>query len=335
MSIRIALVGTGIMGMDHARLFSEELPNVELHTICDVSEVRAKMVAEQFGAKHALTDPMQAVTSNEIDAVVIASPDETHTPLTLAAIEAGKYVLCEKPLAPTSTECLRVIDREVKLGKQRVQLGFMRRFDPSYTAMKSALMQGTIGQAIMFHCFHRNVEAPANFTGQMAISNSAPHEFDAARFMLDEDIATISVFQPQLVDTSKVGAPVFMVLETESGRLVNVEINNNAAYGYDVRAELVGEKGSVSLRAPALIELHANLQASEAYASDWRPRFAEAYRLQNKAWINSILTDTPNDVASNAWDGYCATLIAEAGVKALDRGAKVAIERIKKPALYL
>jgi myo-inositol 2-dehydrogenase/D-chiro-inositol 1-dehydrogenase len=100
----------------------------------------------------------------------------------------------------------------------------MRRFDPSYTAMKSALGQGKIGQAIMFHCFHRNVEAPANFTGQMAISNSAPHEFDAARFMLNEEIARISVFQPQRVDTSKVGAPVFMVLETSSGRLVNVEI---------------------------------------------------------------------------------------------------------------
>jgi myo-inositol 2-dehydrogenase/D-chiro-inositol 1-dehydrogenase len=112
-------------------------------------------------------------------------------------------------------------------------------------------------------------------------------------------------------------------------------INNHAASGSDVRADLVGDKGSVSLRAPALLALPANLQASEAYASDWRPRFAEAYRLQNKAWINSILTDTPNDVASNAWDGYCATLIAEAGVKALDRGAKVAIERIKKPALYL
>lgn len=335
MSIRVALVGTGIMGMDHARLFSQELPNVELHTICDASEARAKMVAEKFGAKHALTDPMQAVTSTEVDAVVIASPDDTHTPLTLAAIEAGKYVLCEKPLAPTSLECLKVIDREIKFGKQRVQLGFMRRFDPSYTAMKSALMQGKIGQAIMFHCFHRNVEAPANFTGQMAISNSAPHEFDAARFMLDDEIASISVFQPRLVNAGKVGAPVFMVLETEAGRLANVEINNNAAYGYDVRAELVGEKGCVALRAPVLTELHANLQASEAYAPDWRPRFAEAYRLQNKAWINSILTDTPDDVASNAWDGYCATLIAEAGVKALDRGSKVVIERIEKPALYL
>ncbi|MGY0587425.1 MAG: Gfo/Idh/MocA family oxidoreductase [Paraglaciecola chathamensis] len=334
MSIRVALIGTGIMGMDHARIFAEELPHVELHSICDVSEERARQVADQFGVKHAETDAMKIIGSNDIDAIVIASPDNTHTPLSLAAIRAGKHVLCEKPLATTSQECLTVIEEEVKMGMQMVQLGFMRRFDPSYTAMKNGLLAGKIGQAVMFHCFHRNVEAPANFTGQMAIANSAPHEFDAARFMLDENIKHISVFQPSSLDTSKVGAPVFMVLETESGRLVNVEVNNNAAYGYDVRGELVGEKGSIFLRNPVLTELHLDLQATEAYAADWRPRFAEAYRLQNKAWIQSIITGKPSAIASNAWDGYCATLIAEAGVKALSRAAKVSIEYIEKPALY-
>ena len=334
MSIRVALIGTGIMGMDHARIFAEELPHVTLHTICDVSEERARYVADQFGIQNAHTDALKVIDSNEVDAIVIASPDHTHTPLTLAAIKAGKQVLCEKPLATTSQECLTVIEEETKLGKQMVQLGFMRRFDPSYTAMKQSLLQGQIGQAIMFHCFHRNVEAPANFTGQMAISNSAPHEFDAARFMLDEEILNISVFQPSCLDTSKVGAPVFMVLETESGRLVNVEINNNAAYGYDVRGELVGETGSIFLRNPTLTELHSELQARESYAPDWRPRFAEAYRLQNKAWIQSIMTGKPSSIASNSWDGYCSTLIAEAGVKALASGTKVTIQRAEKPALY-
>ncbi|RBP85097.1 myo-inositol 2-dehydrogenase [Marinomonas rhizomae] len=335
MSIRVALIGTGIMGMDHARIFAEELPHVELRTICDVSAERARYVADQFGIQHAETDALKVIASKEIDAVVIASPDHTHTPLTLAAIKAGKPVLCEKPLATSSQECLTVIEEEMKLGKKMVQLGFMRRFDPAYTAMKKDLLQGKIGQAVMFHCFHRNVEAPANFTGQMAISNSAPHEFDAARFILDEEVNSISVFQPQCLDTSKVGAPVFMVLETESGRLINIEINNNAAYGYDVRGELVGEKGSIALRSPVLTELHSELQASEAYAADWRPRFAEAYRLQNKAWIQSIMTNTPSPIASDSWDGYCATLIAEAGVQALSSGTKTLIHRIEKPTFYL
>ncbi|MGB0663445.1 MAG: Gfo/Idh/MocA family oxidoreductase [Pontibacterium sp.] len=334
MTIRVALIGTGIMGMDHARLFAQDLPNVELHTICDVDEARAKAVAKELGVKHVSSSPEEAATSDEIDAVVIASPDHTHAPLSIAAIRAGKYVLCEKPLSTSSEECIEVMQLEEKLGKQMVQVGFMRRFDPSYTEMKAALTNGTLGEAIMLHCYHRNVQAPANFTGQMAISNSAPHEFDAARFLLDEEVSEISVFQPKSVDTSKTGAPVFMVLETSSGRLVNVEINNNAAYGYDVRAELVGAKGSVFLRSPVNSELHTALSASTAYAPDWRPRFAEAYRLQNKAWINSILTGVPSDIGSNAWDSYCASCIAEAGVKALATGSRVAVELIQKPSLY-
>lgn len=334
MTLKIAIIGTGIMGTDHARLFAEDLPHVELHTICDAFETRAQATADLLGVRNVMTDPLRAVTHPDIDAVVIASPDDTHAPLTIAAIEAGKHVLCEKPLSPSSQECLRVMEVEQRLGQRRVQVGFMRRFDPSYTEMKAALTSGTVGQAVMLHCFHRNVSAPANFTGQMAISNSAPHEFDAARFILDEDIATISVFQPKSVDTTRTGAPVFMVLETASGRLVNVEINNNAHYGYDVRAELVGERGSVFLRAPVHSETHTQLSAKLAYAPDWRPRFAEAYRLQNKAWIQSILSGKPSPIGSSAWDGYCATRVAETGVQALASGQRERIALIDKPALY-
>lgn len=334
MSVRIALIGTGIMGMDHARIFAEEIPNVELTTICDVSEARARQVADELGARNVMTDAVAAATATDVDAVVIASPDDTHAPLTIAALKAGKYVLCEKPLSQSSQECLDVLALEQKMGEQRVQIGFMRRFDPSYTEMKASLASGKLGAAVMFHCYHRNVTAPANFTGQMAISNSAPHEFDAARFMLGAEIAAISVFQPKSVDTTKTGAPVFMVLETAAGQLVNVEINNNARYGYDVRGELVTEQGSVFLRGPVHTETHADLKACETYAPDWRPRFAEAYRLQNKAWIKAIRTGKPSSVASNAWDAYCATRIAETGVKALATGQRQVVELITKPALY-
>ncbi len=334
MSIRIALIGTGIMGMDHARLFAEQLPGAELAVICDVSRDRAEQVARQFGVPHVMTDAVEAATSGLVDAVVIASPDETHAPLTIAAIEAGKHVLCEKPLSPSSQECIRVMELESRLGQQRVQVGFMRRFDPSYTEMKAALAQDKVGAAVMLHCFHRNVTAPANFTGRMAISNSAPHEFDAARFLLDQDIAEITVYQPTSVDTTKTGAPVFMVMASSQGQLVTVEINNNAGYGYDVRAELVGERGSVFLRSPVHSEVHAKLQASEAYAPDWRPRFAEAYRLQNLAWLRSIKTGVPSPIASNAWDAYCATRIAESGVAALTQGSRQRVDLIEQPELY-
>lgn len=334
MTIRVAVIGAGIMGADHARIVAGDLPGAVLQVVCDASSERARAVADECGAVDTATDPAATIARSDVDAVLIASPDQTHALLSIAAIEAGKPVLCEKPLAPTTEDCLKVIAAEVSSGRQMVQIGFMRRFDPSYTEMKAALVEGLLGRAMMMHNFHRNVEAPANFTGQMAVTNSAPHEFDVARFVLDTDYAAISVFQPAGADASQTGAPVFMVLETTGGQLVNIEINNNAAYGYDVRGELVGEKGSVFLNAPIHSRLNTSLMAVERYAADWRPRFAEAYRLQNKAWLRFVQTGEMSPIAPNAWDGYCATLVAEAGVRSLNEGRRVTLEPAEKPALY-
>jgi myo-inositol 2-dehydrogenase / D-chiro-inositol 1-dehydrogenase len=223
------------------------------------------------------------------------------------------------------------MDAEMKHGKHLVQVGFMRRFDPSYVEVKKILKSGALGKALMFHCFHRNVSAPSNFEGFMAISNSAPHEFDVARWMLDADYKSISVFRPGGAN-AHAAAPVFMVVETTAGQLVNIEINNNAGYGYDVRGELVGEKGTAFLNAPINAVANVALKQLTTYAEDWRLRFAEAYRLQNSAWIKSIHTGIA--AGSTAWDGYCATLVAEAGVKALHSGSTQHINQIAKPKFY-
>lgn len=332
MPVRVGLIGAGIMGADHARIIAAQIPGAVLQTVCDAVAARARAIADETGAADVSADPYALIASRSVDAVLIASPDSTHGSLAIAAIAARKPVLCEKPLAPSGDECRKVIDAEVKGGKRLAQVGFMRRFDPAYAEMKAQLAKGAIGKALMFHCFHRNVSAPAGFTGQMAITNSAPHEFDIARWLLDSDFTAISVFQPQGASAAKTGAPVFMVARMAAGQLVNIEINNNAAYGYDVRGELVGERGSVSLRAPVNCEVSVNLSSGLAYPEDWRPRFAEAYRLQNLAWIRSIVAGKP--AGASAWDGYCATLVAEAGVTALERGGAAQVTPMAKPALY-
>lgn len=332
MSVRVAVIGAGIMGADHARIFATEVAGVTLQAICDADGTRARQVADATGAAHAATDPLAVINDAQVDAVLIASPDATHAPLTLACIAAGKAVLCEKPLSQQGSECLEVVSAEVKRGKRCVQVGFMRRFDPSYVAMKQALASGQIGAALMMHNFHRNVSAPAGFTGQMAITNSAPHEFDIVRFVLETEYDTVSVFRPGSSGSVATGAPVFMVLRTTTGQLVTVEVNNNAAYGYDVRGELVGETGSFMLPQPASGILQSGLRSQTEFPADWRPRFAEAYRLQNAAWIKSIQSGSV--AGASAWDGYAATLIAEAAVKSLEMGEPVKVSRAGKPALY-
>lgn len=335
MSVRIAVIGTGVMGRDHARILAEDIPGASLQVVCDVSEAAAKSTADAYSAADWASDAISTIRRDDVDAVVIASPDNSHAPLTLAALALEKPVLCEKPLAVSTSECLEVVQAECSIGKQLVQVGFMRRYDPAYAAMKSACQSGELGAALLMHNFHRNVVAPPHFSGQMAITNSAPHEFDIARYILSAELVEVNAFEPGTTSLSEdVCKPVVLILESAHGQLVTVEVNNNAAYGYDVRCELVGASASVSLGNNVALRTDRDLSCSTEHAEDWRSRFAEAYRLQNKAWVRSIRSGKPDTAGANAWDGYCATAIAEAGVAALQSGSKKAIRLIRQPALY-
>jgi myo-inositol 2-dehydrogenase/D-chiro-inositol 1-dehydrogenase len=331
-SVRVGIIGVGVMGSDHARILATQVPGAAIQAIYDADPARAKAVADETGAGQVFSDALALIADAAVDAVLIASPDQTHKDLTLAAIAAGKPVLCEKPLAPTPAECLEVLAAEAKAGRRLVQIGYMRRFDPSYAEMKAGLASGRLGGALMFHCIHRNVAAPSWFDSKMAVSNSAVHEFDIARWMLDAELTGITVFRPKPANGSSPGAPVYLVLESATGQLVTIEVFNDAAYGYDVRGELVCEKGTIALRAPLRTETNAELVQGTAYPVDWRPRFAEAYRLQAQAWINSI--GRGGSSGASAWDGYAASAVADAGLLSLAEGRRVAIQLADQPALY-
>lgn len=333
MSIRIAVIGAGLMGADHARIVAQELPGTTLQVVCDMDGARAKSVAEEYGAVDVATDPEGTIARSDVDAVIIASPDFTHAPLSMACIAAGKRVLCEKPLSQSSDECLAVMQAEQAAGAKFIQLGFMRRYDQSYMDMRDAITSGRLGRPLMMHNFHRNVATPASdFTGAMAITNSAPHEFDVVRHVLGTEYVSIAAYQPRRSDD--LVAPVVMVLETTDGQLVNIEINNNASYGYDVRAELVGEAGTIAMNNVAYSRFDSNLTNSTAYDADWRGRYAEAYRRQNRDFVRFVQTGDFPVIGSSAWDGYCSAMIAEAGVRALQSGTKQSVEMIQKPEFY-
>jgi myo-inositol 2-dehydrogenase/D-chiro-inositol 1-dehydrogenase len=331
MAIRIGVIGTGVMGADHARTLARHVSGAVLKNVYDADAARAKIIADETGAEAVAASPAALINDRTVDAVLIASPDATHRELVLACLQARKPVLCEKPLAPTPAECLDVIAAEAKLGKQLVQVGYMRRFDPSYVDMKTAHRSGQLGKALMFHCLHRNVSAPSWFDAKMAVTNSAVHEFDIARWLLDDELASVQAHIPA-VSRAEAGSPVFLVLSTAKGLLVTIEVFNNAGYGYDVRGELVCEKGTLSLRQPASIESNANLVRAISYPADWRPRFATAYRLQLDAWINAVAAGRAE--GASAWDGYAASAIAEAGVRSLAEGRPLATELAKRPPLY-
>lgn len=332
MTIAVGIIGTGVMGADHARILASQVAGVRLRAVTDTDHQRAISVAQATGAQHVAANPMELINDPGVDAVLIASPDQTHRELTLACIAAGKPVLCEKPLAPTSRECLETVAAEVALGRRLVQVGYMRRFDPTYMEMKATLQSGRLGQPLFFHCVHRNLSAPPWFDAGMAITNSAVHEIDIARWLLEDELTSIQVYQPATSDPQALVSPVFLVITTAGGRIVNVENNNNGGYGYDVRGELACEKGSVSLRSPVNSEISINLMRGTSYAPDWRQRFAEAYRRQLQAWVNSVATGVA--VGASAWDGYAASTAAEAGLTSLSGARSAPIVMEPRPTLY-
>jgi myo-inositol 2-dehydrogenase/D-chiro-inositol 1-dehydrogenase len=319
------------MGADHARTLGRDVSGAVLKAVYDADATRARFVADEAGAETVATSPTALIEDKAVDAVLIASPDATHKELVLACLEAKKPVLCEKPLAPTPAECLDVIAAEAMLGKRLVQVGYMRRFDPSYVDMKAAHRSGQLGNALMFHCVHRNVSAPSWFDTRMAVTNSAVHEFDIARWLLDDELVSVQAHAPG-ASHIEAGSPVFLILSTAKGLLVTIEVFNNAGYGYDVRGELVCEKGTLSLRQPASIESNAALARTIAYPADWRPRFATAYRLQLNAWVHSLDAGTRD--GASAWDGYAASAVAAAGVRSLAEGRSAAVELVERPTLY-
>jgi myo-inositol 2-dehydrogenase/D-chiro-inositol 1-dehydrogenase len=331
-TITIGLIGAGVMGADHARIIAGQVAGARLVTVSDADEARARVVAAETGAERTVNDPHGVINDPKVGAVLVASPDKTHAEFVLACLKAGKPVLCEKPLAPTTEECMKVIAAETALGKRLVQVGFMRRFDPAYTEMKKKLESGSLGEALVLHCIHRNASTPSFFTPEMTINNSCVHEIDIARWLLSAELTKVQVFKPRSSRHSPVGDPLFVVFETNKGQLVDVELFLNAGYGYDVRSELVCEEGTIALASPMNTALRANGTGSFAIAADWRPRFADAYRFELQAWVNSITSGVP--VGASAWDGYVATAVAAAGNAALKSGRAVDISLEQKPALY-
>jgi len=123
-------------------------------------------------------------------------------------------------------------------------------------------------------------------------------------------------------------------LQMDGGQVVTIEMNNNATYGYDVRGELIGTKGTVELGAHVHAHLNVGMAATAPYPADWRPRFAEAYRIQNRAWVESIVTGVSDQRAATLWDGYCSALIGEAGVVSLENAERSSVTLPERPALY-
>jgi myo-inositol 2-dehydrogenase/D-chiro-inositol 1-dehydrogenase len=334
MTLKVGVIGTGMIGQDHIRRIAQVLAGAEVYAVTDANGDVAHEVAAGLKNTTVHATGQELIDDPDVDAVLVASSGPTHEEYVVACITAGKPVFCEKPLATSTEACRNIIDAEVAHGGRLVQVGFMRRYDAAYRALKNTIDSGVVGTPLMYYSGHRNPTVPDSYTSDMAIVDTAVHDFDVTRWLLGEEFAAIRVIagKPN-AHGGELRDPLLMVLETRSGVLVNVETSVNSRYGYDIRGEVLGEDGTAALadRGPVVVRRAGHVAV--AVPTDWRERFIDAYDVELQEWINAV-TAGEGAIGPSAWDGFVAQVVCDAGVSALHGGERVEIELGDRPALY-
>jgi myo-inositol 2-dehydrogenase / D-chiro-inositol 1-dehydrogenase len=327
-NVRVGVIGAGVMGADHVLTLHRYVAGATVTAVTDIDAGRAAAAVAGVPGARVIDHGFALITDPQVDAVVIASHDDTHADLAVAAVAAGKPVMCEKPLAPTVEESLRVLRAERSAGGGLIGLGFMRRFDPGYTDLKAALRSGAYGAPLLAHCISRGVSSGPGANSELSVTGSAIHEFDTMPWLLDSPIVEVGWYAPRA--TAAVTGwqdPQVMHLRTADGVLSTVETFLNAGYGYDIRCEVVAERGTLALAEPARVTVNADRSHSTGYALDWRPRFADAYRLELQEWIDAVTAGRPSTLATAA-DGVIAAATAAAVIESMRSDGRVVPVRI-------
>ncbi|HSJ43210.1 MAG TPA: Gfo/Idh/MocA family oxidoreductase [Euzebyales bacterium] len=333
MLLNVGVIGTGNIGTYHINRLARHISGARVAAVYDLAKERAAQVAESVGAK-AHSEPSDVIADDGVDAVIVTSPGDTHAEFILASIAADKPVLSEKPLATTAEDGLRVLEAEVVHGRRLVQVGFMRRFDAGYRQVKATIDDGAIGTPLLVHCVHRNPIAPDFFTSEMLPTDSVVHEIDATRWLLEAEFAAATVLTPRSSPSAPDGLldPQLVILETTDGVIVEVEVFVNAQYGYDVRCEVVGSEGTVELETPSTVSVTRDFARGRSVPADWKERFDNAFHAEIAQWVDGLHAGTIT--GPSAWDGYAATVVANASVDALHSGQRKAIDLVDKPDFY-
>ena len=331
--LRIAVLGLGMMGAFHLDALTSRVHGARVTVVSDVVAEKAEGLAARVGSR-VVSDPIAAIGDSEVDAVLIATPGASHEAQVNACLEAGKPVLCEKPLTTDVASAYAIVQQEAALGRPLIQVGFMRRFDREYVTLKELITSGGLGNPLIVHCAHRNPAVPNFFDSEYMVRDSVVHEVDVARFLLDEEIRSVQILKGVATSAAPPGTndPMIVVFETESGRLVTDEIYVRTGVAYEVRTEVVGERGS------AIIGLDQNLQVKTPdgrwggrSTPSFVERFGQAYDTELQRWVDAARNGTID--GPGAWDGYAAVAVCEAGVQALRTDAKVDVALLPKPAV--
>lgn len=321
--MRVGVIGCGGMGTWHAHNLAAQ-PGVTVVAAADAVPDAAQGVADALGA--VVMDGMAVCASPEVDAVLIASSDETHARFAVATIEAGKPCFLEKPLGATLDQAQQVLDAEVAAGRRLTRVGFMRELDPAHVQVHEAL--AGLGPITRVRCVHRNVD-PAPRDVDLLFAQSMIHDIHTIRWLSGQEFRRVTV---HVVPRDDGFRDVLLVGELGDGSIGTIDFEDRA-FAYEVQVEVTAVAGmAATLPHPRAVVRSA---ASEALrvGTDWFARFEEAYRLEIEEWCRTVLA---GDISSgpSVWDGYAAQVAARAGEVAMLSGSPAMVELPDKPTMY-
>ena len=332
MAIRFGLLGAGRIGKVHAKAVTGDA-NAKLVAVADAMAPAAQAIADQYGCDVRTIEAIEA--AKDIDAVVICTPTDTHADLIERFVKAGKAVFCEKPIDLSLARvkaCLEV----VRAHKGVLMVGFNRRFDPHFRAVRAEIDKGTVGDVEMVVITSRDPGAPPveyiKRSGGI-FRDMTIHDFDMARFLLGEEISEVVATAAVLVDPAIGTAGDFdsvqVLLKTASGRQAMISNSRRATYGYDQRIEVHGSKGAVSAenQRPVSIEVATGAGYTRPPLHDFfMTRYTEAYAAEIATFIAAL--GGKGAAEPSGEDGLIALALADAAVKSVAEGRVVKMSEV-------
>lgn len=327
MTVRFGLLGAGRIGKVHAKAITSD-PKAKLVAVTDPMAAAADALSAQYGCAIRSIEEIEA--ADDIDAVVICTPTDTHADLIERFVIAGKAVFCEKPV-DLSLERVQACLKVVRAHNGRLMVGFNRRFDPHFRAVKAEIDKGTIGKVEMAVITSRDPGAPpVDYIKRSGgiFRDMTIHDFDMARFLLGEEIAEVVATAGVLVDPA-IGAAgdydsVQVLLKTKSGKQAMISNSRRATYGYDQRIEVHGSEGLVSAenQRPVSIEVAGAKGYTRPPLHDFfMTRYTEAYAAEIAAFISALADGSA--MSPSGEDGLAALALADAALTSAKEGRVV------------
>ena len=335
--VKVGIIGAGRIGKVHTEGIITGVRNAKIKTIADpfMNEDTANWIYSMDSDIQVTNDYKEILADEEIDAVVICSSTDTHSPISVEAIKAGKHVFCEKPIDHDIDKIKEVIDA-LKGSNIKYQVGFNRRFDHNFKAVRDAVEAGKIGDPHIIKITSRDPEPPSPayvaVSGGMFLDMTI-HDFDMVRYLAGCDATEVYVQSAVLVypgigEAGDVDTAV-ITLKMENGAIAVIDNSRKAAYGYDQRAEVFGSKGMVATANDSLstaVISNADGVTGEKPLYFFLERYMDSFREEMNQFINAIENDT--DTPLGVVDGLKPVLMGLAAKKSVEEHRPVAISEI-------